>query len=105
MVHTPGLVERRVHIARDELIADVTLTAEQLEIVRFAIGQALLLVVAAAQERFFTFCTNCLPFISLGLLKEGERERLVFDQAVFVFIRTDSKIDEKRKLSNEKQRN
>lgn len=59
MVDAPGLVERRVDIAGDQLVADVTLAAEQLKVVRFAVGQALLLVVAAAQERLFAFRANC----------------------------------------------
>ena len=58
MIDAPGLVERRVDVAGDELIAHVTLTSEELEIVGFAIGQALLLVMAAAQEWLFAFRAN-----------------------------------------------
>ena len=48
----PGFVESREDVALDDLVADVAEVAEQLVVVGLAVGQALALVVAVAQEGF-----------------------------------------------------
>ena len=48
----PGFVESREDVTLDDLVADVAKVAEQLVVVGLAVGQALALVVAVAQEGF-----------------------------------------------------
>lgn len=49
--HAPGLVQRAERVPGDHQVAHVAEVAEQLVVVRLAVGQALLLVVPMAEER------------------------------------------------------
>lgn len=58
VVHTPGLVQRRKHIAGNHLVAHEAQVTKQLVVVRLTIRQTALLVVPVAQERFLALGTH-----------------------------------------------
>lgn len=58
MIHAPRFVQRREHVARDHLVAHEAQVAEQLMVVRLAVRQPLLLVVAMAQEGLLALGTH-----------------------------------------------
>ena len=52
VVDAPGLVEGGEDVALDDLVTDIAEIAEELVVVSLAVGEALPLVVAVAQEGF-----------------------------------------------------
>lgn len=58
MVHAPGFVQGREHVALNHLVANETQVPEQLVVMRFAVSQSLLLVVTMTQERLFALRTH-----------------------------------------------
>lgn len=58
VVNAPRLVQGGKHIARDDLIANEAKIPKQLMIMRFAVGQAFLFVMAVTKERFLAFGTS-----------------------------------------------
>lgn len=77
MINAPSLVEGGEDVALDDLVAHVAEISEELVIVRFAVRQALALVVTVAQERLLALGANKVLHVpvfaySIGCMRSQE---------------------------------
>lgn len=74
MIDAPRFVQRSEHIGLNNLVANHAEVAEELMVVRLAVGQTFSLVVSIPQERFLAFSAD--EVLNMPVLAEGSDHSL-----------------------------